>query len=64
MDLNILHERKKELEQALVNVSNSFQIITGHKQEVDHWISEFEKKLEEETKISNSIETEEALPVE
>lgn len=41
MDLESLQARKKELEATKVNLSNSWQIVTGHLQECEHWINYF-----------------------
>jgi hypothetical protein len=36
MDLESLQRRKAELEQARINLTNSYQVITGHMQECDY----------------------------
>lgn len=43
MDLETLKKRLSEIENAIVGCNNQIQAFMGHKNEVMHWISEFEK---------------------
>lgn len=66
MDLAQLLHRKAELEQARVNVANSWQVLTGHIQECDHMITVLSTPVEaeHETKVDEPVESTEDLPVE
>ncbi len=62
MNLDELKARKVEIEQALVNASNTLQVVAGHKAEIDHWIKLATDKVE--AVVEEVVETEEQLPVE
>lgn len=40
MNLEVLNARKLEIEQALVNTANQYQVLLGHKHEVDYMINQ------------------------
>ncbi len=56
MDLDLLNRRKAELEQARINVTNSWQVITGHIQECDHMISLMSAPAEPVEPVANEDE--------
>lgn len=66
MDLQVLLHRKAELEQARVNVANSWQVLTGHIQECDHMITLLSTPAEadDENKEDEDIENPDELDVE
>lgn len=66
MDLQLLLNRKAELEQARSNIANSWQVLTGHIQECDHMITLLGAPVEaeNETKVDEPVESPEDLPVE
>jgi hypothetical protein len=66
MDLAQLLHRKAELEQARVNVANSWQVLTGHIQECDHMITLLSAPQEDEGEIKGveAIESSNELDVE
>ncbi len=57
MNLECLIRRKTELEASAVQLSNSWQIIQGHKSEIDYWISELEKGNSNETVVDMCIDS-------
>jgi hypothetical protein len=44
MDLEVLRRRRAELENSSIQIANSWNTVQGHKNEIDHWIGELEKK--------------------
>ncbi len=60
MDLAQLLHRKAELEQARVNVANSWQVLTGHIQECDHMITILGAPVED---VVEPVANEEEVPV-
>lgn len=45
MDLEKLKQRKADLDASDTQISNQWQIIQGHKAEVQYWIGELEKAV-------------------
>ncbi len=43
MNLEILKNRVKEIEAAMLNFANQHQALAGHKAEVEYWIAELVK---------------------
>ncbi len=66
MQLEVLLERAKEIETALVNIANQHQMLIGHKTEINHWIAQAQEANKEtcETKVDEPVASEEVLPVE
>ena len=66
MDLQLLLNRKAELENARVNVANSWQVLTGHIQECDHMITLISTPVEDDDEIKDDedIESSTELDVE
>jgi hypothetical protein len=62
MNLEQLKERALELERALTQTSNQYQIITGHIAENKHCIAELEKAALEKTKLE-PVANQEVPPV-
>lgn len=58
MNLEILTKRLKELEEVATTLATSFQQVTGHKTECQHWINELTTAAE--NKVSEGIAS--ALP--
>lgn len=63
MNLEVFTKRLQDIEQGLVNLTNQYQTLTGHKAEVQHWISELVKDSEE-TKVVEPVASLEEAPVE
>ncbi len=59
MDLNTLIQRKQEIETALIQTGNQYQVLVGHKQEVEFQISELSKP-----EVPELVATDDGVPVE
>lgn len=65
MDLQILLNRKIELEKARNDIANTWNILTGHIQECDFLITQLSlPKVEDENKVEETVENPDNLPVE
>ena len=64
MNLNDLMLRRQEIETALVQTSNQYQILVGHKQEIEFQISELQKSCEDSPPVAECVDSGEGLVVE
>lgn len=66
MNLEVMLQRLQEIEAAIVNVANQYQVLVGHKTEAQHWISEFQKPADAASvpTVDEPVATPAPIPVE
>lgn len=61
MKLDQLQSRLKEIETALINAANSYNVIQGHKQELEYQISELQKELSQDNNAASEIKVDQPV---